>query len=1041
MAKSQVAGVVRHIRRLIGLPGAPDASDGELLLQFVQQRDEAAFAALIQRYGTLVHGVCRRVLADANDADDAFQATFLVLVRRAATLDDRAPLGSWLYGVAYRVALKARAEAARRRERERQTQVMSHVDSPTDLERREVRAVLDEELQQLPEKYRAPLVLCYLAGKTNEEAARELGCPPGSMWCRLDRARTMLKDRLTRRGVTLSAAALTVLLGEQAQAAFPPSLAAVTLQSAKLLAAGGAATTASQMRVFSLAEGVTPAMFASRLSRSVAALVLLLVLAGAGAAFGFLADGKDGAKKPDLAPIIRSAKSGLWSAADTWADGKVPTTGSRVQIREGHRVVYDVKSDHAIRAVSIHGVLAFDTEKDTRLDVGLIKIQAGDEYSEDGFDCEHHVGVPDPSKPRAALIVGTPEKPVNAKNNALIRLVYQEGMNKESCPAIVCCAGQMDFHGAPLSKTWVKLGDAVKAGDNTVTLSEAVTGWKVGDHVILTATQRNYKTGDFTEEHAITAIDGLKLTLDKPLTHDHLGAGDYRGEVANLSRNVVVESAEPKGERGHTMYHKYSAGSLSYAEFRHLGKPGVLGRYTLHFHLVGDTMRGSYVLGNSIHHSGNRWLTIHGTNYLVVRDNVGYQSAGHGFFLEDGTEVYNVLDRNLAVAARRTKKLPKQVLPFDANDGAGYWWANSLNTFTRNVAADCDQYGFRFEATQGSALKLTFPITQPDGTKQNIDIRTLPFVRFDDNEVHSGVGLYGVNLGEGVNRVGPDAKHPFVVRNLKIWDTHYGFRPQVPSLLVENLTLHKVAYGVYHPNFDNHVYRNVTISQTNTEPFNRGHDDQSEQYGNLTVDGLTFDGIRSGGMPLVQISDLNPNGAAVTHLRNVKTTNWNDNSKSKAIVNLGGGPRLQPKGDKGVPVYVHDYFGPNQTALVVSTRSPEFKADPSKYRSQAPLTGDESRVMEVKDVEFPTLLNPVDDLPPTTVITHIVRNGNSLTIRGVAADNGAIRKVVVNGKEAKALAPNFAEWEVTLDGGTRVEALAEDAAGNLEKRPHVVTVK
>ena len=111
-------------------------------------------------------------------------------------------------------------------------------------------------------------------------------------------------------------------------------------------------------------------------------------------------------------------------------------------------------------------------------------------------------------------------------------------------------------------------------------------------------------------------------------------------------------------------------------------------------------MRGSSVIGASIWDSGNRWLTIHGTNYLVVRDCVGYQSMGHGFFLEDGTEVYNVLDRNLAVQAYIAKPLPKQVLPFDKNDGSGFWWANSHNTFTRNVACECDEYGYFFQAAK-----------------------------------------------------------------------------------------------------------------------------------------------------------------------------------------------------------------------------------------------------------------------------------------------------------------------------------------------------
>src|SRR5205823_4067206 len=234
--------------------------------------------------------------------------------------------------------------------------------------------------------------------------------------------------------------------------------------------------------------------------------------------------------------------------------------------------------------------------------------------------------------------------------------------------------------------------------------------------------------------------------------------------------------------------------------------------------------------------------------------------------------------------------------------------------FTRNVAAECGQYGFRYEATPGSALKLNFHVRQPDGTRKELDVRTLPFVRFEDNEVHSTTGLYGVNLGEGVNRVGPDTHHPFVVKNLKIWDTHYGFRPQVPNLLVENLTIHKVGYGVYHPNYENHAYRNVLISQTHTEPFNRGHDDLSVQYGILTVDGLTFDGCRSGGMPLIQISDDNPTGRAETHMRNVRTLNWADTSRAKALANLGGGPRPQPKTEKGVPIYFHDWYGPGRHA-------------------------------------------------------------------------------------------------------------------------------
>ena len=499
--------------------------------------------------------------------------------------------------------------------------------------------------------------------------------------------------------------------------------------------------------------------------------------------------------------LIRSAQSGAWSSAATWEGNQVPGHGVQVQVRSGHTVTYDVQAPESlvIRALFIAGTVSFATDMSTQLNVGLIKIEATDSTDEEGFDCTMHLEEADPKAPRASLLVGTPLQPVTANATALIRLTYVPGMNKESCPAIVCCGGRMDFHGAPLNRTWVKLGATAEKGAQKVTLAEPVTGWKVGDQIIVTATEADHDKERITEPRTITAIDGTTLRFGEPLVANHLGEGEFRGEVANLSRNVTVESADPEGERGHTMYHRYSTGSISYAEFRHLGKQGVLGRYSLHYHLVGSTMRGSSVIGASIWDSRNRWLTIHGTNSLVVRDCVGYKSLGHGYFLEDGTEVYNVLDRNLAVEARSTKKLPKQVLPFDQNEGAGFWWANSLNTLTRNVATANGNYGYRFEATQTSELKLSLPVQQPDGSLKDVDIRTLPFVRFDDNEVHSSHGLYGINLGEGVNGVGPDTKHPFIMRNTKIWNTHYGLRPQVPSLLVENLTI-QTDYGVYHPN-------------------------------------------------------------------------------------------------------------------------------------------------------------------------------------------------------------------------------------------------
>ena len=148
------------------------------------------------------------------------------------------------------------------------------------------------------------------------------------------------------------------------------------------------------------------------------------------------------------APVIRSAKSGAWSAGSTWEGNTVPGAGARVLIREGHRVAYDAKSDAVIRGINIAGSLAFDPNRDTLLNVGLIKIQPGSEYSEEGFDCDGHLPNTDGMKHRPELLVGTAEQAI--AKSAVIRLHYIDGMNKDSCPAIVCCGGRMDFHGLPL---------------------------------------------------------------------------------------------------------------------------------------------------------------------------------------------------------------------------------------------------------------------------------------------------------------------------------------------------------------------------------------------------------------------------------------------------------------------------------------------------------------------------------------------------------------------------------------------------------------
>jgi G8 domain len=710
-----------------------------------------------------------------------------------------------------------------------------------------------------------------------------------------------------------------------------------------------------------------------------------------------------------------------------------------VQVRAGDRVTYDLGASPPIRSIHVAGALTFATDRDTRLEVGVIKVQPGDDASESGFDCAARVPAADPAAPRPALEVGSPARPVGAAHTALIRLVYFDGMDKDSCPAIVCCGGRMEFHGAPLSRTWVKLGATAEAGATAVVLAEPVSGWRVGDRVIITATQRDrgqpavapkaagYGAADgrppaapkgeppLTEARTVVAIAGTTLTLDRPLAHPHLGAGRYRGEVANLSRNVIVESADPAGPRGHTMYHRGSAGSIGYAEFRHLGKRGVLGRYAVHFHLCGDTLRGSSVVGASVWDSDNRWVVVHGTDYLVVRDCVGYRSVGHGFYVEDGTEAYNVFDRNLAVRASAGPPLPQQALLFDRNEGAGFWWANCHNTFTRNVACDCDRYGFRFEASPEGGFDLRRLVRQPDGTTAAVDIRTLPFVRFEDNEAHGAA--YGLNLGqEAVDRpgvhdrhsgVGPDVRHPFIIRNTTVWNTRWGVRPESPALLVDGLDIYACVYGFYRAKFRRHAYARVTIvGAALPEAFSQGD----------VPAGLAFPG--SGAAAFARV-DAALSAADAERFRKLLVSAPVELAPADAERLVRGSYHTGGRVD-GRPL-------------------PRIREDPRR----APGTG--VSCGPLSSTAFPQPLDPVDDLPPATVITAVEWLGDGrLAVRGTTSDNGPVKCVRVNGRAARAVAPNFAQWEAVLDGvrpgAVELTAGAEDTAGNVEQTPHRCSV-
>jgi RNA polymerase sigma factor (sigma-70 family) len=266
-----------------------EPTDRLLLERFLSRQDEAAFTTLVRRYGPMVLSVCRRVLDHVQDAEDAFQATFLVLVRKAWSIGNPELLGGWLYGVAYRVARKARARAASRREQERRVEPMTISDPVDAVSLKEMQRALDRELHRLPAKYRQPLILCYLQGLTNEEAARRLGWPTGSMSYRLARGREMLRDRMQgrRRQVPPASLALLLALGSQ-RATVPARLVEATAHAAARLGSGAATASAGvSSAVASLVEATLQAEKTPWLKVLVVVLLLLLT---AGLVFGAAAN-------------------------------------------------------------------------------------------------------------------------------------------------------------------------------------------------------------------------------------------------------------------------------------------------------------------------------------------------------------------------------------------------------------------------------------------------------------------------------------------------------------------------------------------------------------------------------------------------------------------------------------------------------------------------------------------------------------------------------------------------------------------------------
>jgi hypothetical protein len=281
-----------------------------------------------------------------------------------------------------------------------------------------------------------------------------------------------------------------------------------------------------------------------------------------------------------------------------------------------------------------------------------------------------------------------------------------------------------------------------------------------------------------------------------------------------------------------------------------------------------------------------------------------------------------------------------------------------------------------------------------------------------------------------------DAEHPFIARHLRAWASHYVIRPNVSCFLLEGLRVQDAAYGIYHPDYDAHVYRDIVLRNITAEPLNGGHDETSVPQGDFTYERLTFADCTLQREPLIQLTGIAPRPGPAGHFREVTLTN--SVSREGGVVDFGGGPRTR-KTEHPVRYFFHDTPTPGRVRSVATVQTPAALLN-GDYRSINGWTGQEARAAEGPGFAFPQLLAPVDDLPPATLITSIEAAGTRQLVRGVSHDNGTVAAITVNGQLATITSQQagVADWSIELDRASdgRYVARATDQAGNAELLPH-----
>lgn len=470
---------------------------------------------------------------------------------------------------------------------------------------------------------------------------------------------------------------------------------------------------------------------------------------------------------------ISSVANGPWSSADAWSTGKVPAAGDAVLITAGTRVSYDVVSDAAVRCVDVEGVLAFRTDTNTRMTVGTITV----------LDT-------------GTLEIGTVDAPIAANVKAELVISDQPvdtTRDPEQLTVGLVGLGVVRIHGALKTPAFSRVAAEPLAGQASVRLEQPVSGWNVGDTLVLPDTRQlkqGERAGNYApqwEELQVAGVTDSTIALSGPLAFDHRGARNGAGaleflpHVGNVSRNVVVRSANPAGTRGHVIFVARADVDIRYALFKDLGRTrmGVLnsteydangtlrhvgtnqiGRYSIHFHHAfgpKTPQANGYqftIIGNAIDDASKWGITVHNSHYGLIRDNVVYNSRGAGIVAEDGTESFNVFEHNFAMRSEGSGEFAPRsgyggATADPGGEGAGFWLRGPNNVLRNNVAANVDVFGYAIAA--GALGEARIPAfkgadTSKDGEYTLIDTTDAPLLEFAGNEAYGAIQT-GVAIG------------------------------------------------------------------------------------------------------------------------------------------------------------------------------------------------------------------------------------------------------------------------------------------------------